>query len=54
VNYSWLPYSSRKELVKIFWRLWVDGLAGLVDANGGLARTCVSSTEELTKVSSLT
>jgi len=29
-------------------------LAGLVDARGGLARTCVTSTKELTKGSGLT
>jgi len=34
-------------------QLWVDGLAELVDARGGLARTCVSNTEELTKGSGL-
>jgi len=36
------------------WRVWVGGLAGLVGARGGLARTRVSNTEALTKGSGST
>jgi len=47
-------YGQRKERVKVDGGMWVDGLAGLVNAKGRLYRILVSSTEELTKGSGST